>query len=406
MPRGDRRVLLFPRRRAPRPSDREELCRFGRQLADERAAAASGKIDRLLESTPVERWHELVEHPELRNYGAIEYLGRTFADMLPRDPRRAHVLAQLGVSLSENLPAGVYPASTVTQAKVYAWKDLGTALRILSRNQESIDALLTAESTILQHYDGAGAGALAHDLAIIHFSLAVTYQEVERFTESRELLTSCKAVFREHEDDKRYLLCGFAEGVLLQRLRNYREAREIYLLLLATSKNMETESLAALHHTIGLCCIELTDFAEAEDNLAEAITLNRRMGRPIEIMKIELGRGRLLIRQGNHARAIDHLRAIRRGFLRNSMPEEAGIAGLEIVEAMLALGRTSEAETLARKIVREFTVARLSSRAITALGYLSEAITTNNAPVTLVTEVREYIVSLRSTPERDFRGKP
>ena len=129
------------------------------------------------------------------------------------------------------------------------------------------------------------------------------------------------------------------------------------------------------------------------------------MGKPIEIMTIELGRGRLLIRQGRYTLAIEHLRAVRRDFLRNSMSEEAGIAGLEIVEALLTLGRTSEAETLARKIVREFIAAHLNARAITALGYLSEAITAHTAPATLVTEVREYIVSLRTTPERDFHRR-
>jgi tetratricopeptide (TPR) repeat protein len=401
---GDRRLLPFRRRHAPRLSDVEEFSRFVRQLAYERAAASSGRIDDLLAATPVERWSELVEHPELRTYGALEFLSHIFAGMLPRDPRRALVLAQLGVSLAENLPANAYPASTFVQAKLYAWKDLGTVLRILSRNQESIDALLTAEAAILQYYDhGAGAGALTHDLAIIHFCLAVTYQEVARFTESRELLTNCKAVFREHGDDQRYVLCVFAEGVLLQRHRNYREAREIYLLVLATNKTIDTESRAALHHTIGLCCIELGDFAEADDNFAEAIALYQQVGKRIGIMTAELGRGRLLLRQGSHAAAIDHLRAVRRDFLRNSMPEEAGLAGLEIVEALLNLGRTSAAETLARKIVREFTVAHLSARAITALGYLSEAIAANDAPAALATEVREYIVSLRTTPERDFR---
>jgi hypothetical protein len=72
------------------------------------------------------------------------------------------------------------------------------------------------------------------------------------------------------------------------------------------------------------------------------------------------------------------------------------------VEGLLVLGRTSAAETLARKIVSEFTAAGLSTRAVGALGYLTEAITANRASVTLVTEVREYIVSLRTSPERDF----
>lgn len=370
MHRG-RKVLPFRRRLTPSPTSIEEVGRQYRRLQAERAAAADGSLDRILDSTPVELWHELVERPEFRTFGALEYLNRVFAETLHRDVQRAHVLAQLGVSLSENLPEGMYPPVTVLQARIYAWKDLGTALRFLSRCAESVEALQTAESMIHAFYGGAGAGALTHDLAIIRYSLAVTYQDVERFTESRELLTSCKAAFREHGDDQRYILCGFAEGVLLQRLRHYREARETYLLLLATARNLDPETLAALHHTIALCCVELGDFAEAEANFAEAVRRNRRMGKPVEILKIGLGEGRLMIRQGDHLQAIDHLRRVRRGFLRNAMPEEAGIAGLEIVEALLVLGRTSEAETLARKLVREFIAANLSARAITALGYLN-----------------------------------
>lgn len=76
--------------------------------------------------------------------------------------------------------------------------------------------------------------------------------------------------------------------------------------------------------------------------------------------------------------------------------------GLEMVEAFLLLERPSEAETLARTIVSEFTLAGLNTRAITALGYLSEAIAARKAKPALVTRVREYIVSLRRSPERDF----
>jgi hypothetical protein len=69
---------------------------------------------------------------------------------------------------------------------------------------------------------------------------------------------------------------------------------------------------------------------------------------------------------------------------------------------LLVLGRSSTAEMLARRIISEFTAAGLNQRAIAALGCLTEALTANRASATLVTQVREYIVSLRTSPERDF----
>jgi hypothetical protein len=85
------------------------------------------------------------------------------------------------------------------------------------------------------------------------------------------------------------------------------------------------------------------------------------------------------------------------------MPEEAGICALEVIEGLLHRGKASEAERLARLVIQEYTAAGLSTRAITALGYLTEAIATRDATVALAGKVREYILSLRTEPEREFR---
>ena len=63
----------------------------------------------------------------------------------------------------------------------------------------------------------------------------------------------------------------------------------------------------------------------------------------------------------------------------------------------------ASAERLARTIIGEFSVAGLSKRAVTALGYLSEAITAKKAKSALASEVREYILSLRIHPEPEFK---
>ena len=196
---------------------------------------------------------------------------------------------------------------------------------------------------------------------------------------------------------------AFAEGVLLQRLKRFREAREIYLLLLASTRDLSTETLAAIHHAIGFCSVDLRDFDSAEANMLHASSLYRQAGQPIQILKVEIGRGRLLIARGEVESAVTHLRPIRRELLRNGLHEEAGLCGLEIAEAFLLLNRSSEAETLARKIIGEFTIASLNTRAITALGYLAEAIAARSAVPILVSDVREYILSLRTKPEREFR---
>jgi tetratricopeptide (TPR) repeat protein len=384
------------RRRIDRNRTRD-FAETGRRLTQERKAAP-GIVDPLLQKTARTNWPALAELPELQTAGALERLGNLFAERLTQDAGHAKAIADLAVSAAEAMPEHSYPAVVIGQLRAHAWKDLGKALRFLGKNEESLQAFATAEQRL-----EVGPGALAHDLAIVRFNRAVSLQELDRYDESRALLSESKQVFKDHGDTRNAIYCALGEGVLLQRLKRFREAREVYLLLLASTRPIETESLAPIHHNVGMCSIELGDFTAAEENLEYARALFRELRKPLYVMQVELGRGRLFIRRGDPAKGLSHLRLVRLDFLRNSMHEEAGICGLEMVEGFLLLDRPEDAEILARTIVSEFTLANLNARAITALGYLSEAIAAKDAKPALVTHVREYIVSLRTYPERDFK---
>ncbi len=390
-------VLAGFRRRIDR-ARMQEFAEAGRRLQRERAEAAA-VVETLLTETPAEGWPALAERGELRTCGALEKLGNMVAATLDSDPRHALTVAELAVSLAEGIGPHAYPQTVIAQVRAHAWKDAGQSLAYLGRYDEALRAFDRAEEYI------ANIGALGHDYAIVRFARASTLQEVDRHDESMVLLAECKKVFREHGDARRLLLCGIAEGVLLHRLRRYREAREAYLLLLAETRDtIDTESLACLHNVIGYCSVDLGDYAAAEVHLSRAIELFDRLGQPLRAARAELGRGRMFVRQGEIDRGIVHLRGIRGRFLRHGMTEEAGICALEMVEALLLRGTAAEAEALARQVISEFTAAALNTRAITALGHLQEAIATRRASTSMVTSVREYIVSLRTAPEREFHA--
>lgn len=375
-----------------------EFSVIARQIQQERERAAT-TVDPLLSSTSREQLSRLSEHAELRTFGALERLGNLVVDRLHDDPPYGLLLAELAVAIAEQIEEPSYPAVLIRQIRGYAWKDLGNALRVMARYGESLEVLRRAERYLEDHV------ALTHDLAQVRFGLATTLQEMQRYEESLALYAECREVFRRHSDVRRVVLSSFAEGVLFQRLRNYRQARETYLLLLASHKEIDKETVAALHHAIGSCCVELGDYPEAEANLLRAIPIYRELGMAVQIQQVEMMRGRLLLRQGDYELAVSHLRPVRRQFLRLSLIEEAGLCGLEIVEALLMMGsagRVMMAESLARRIVEEFTNASLAARAITALGYLSEAIAARRATAELAKEVREFVLSLRTAPEREF----
>lgn len=389
-------VPLRFRRRVPSPQRVAEFGDLGRQMQRERDAAAN-LVERLLRDTPRERWHELAGSEELRTWGALDKLAKFTAQALGRDPWQALDAAQLAVSVAESLPAESYPPVVIAQLCAHALKDLARALQYLGRFDDALSALDKAEAYVEPH------ATLKHDFAIVRVVRATTLQEIDRYDEAFAILASCKEVFRNHRDSRRLFICGVAEGVLLHRMRRYREAREAYLLLLpATADSGDRDAAACLYNVIGHCSVDLGDFEAAERYLSRAIEMFHALGQPLQAAKAELGRGRMFVRRGDVDRGIAHLRPIRADFLRHSLIEEAGLCGLEIVEALLLSGSAAEAEVLARQIIAEFTSASLNKRAITALGYLSEAIASRKASTELVTRVREYIGSLRTSPEREF----
>jgi len=390
---GSGKLAAFSRRGRPEWRGAAEFAETARRLHREREAAS--RVTELLGATPRDRWRELAERPDLHTCGALERLGNFVAEALGRDPGQALAVAELAVSIAEAIAPDAYPRPVVPQLCAHAWKDLGKSLLYLGRFADALAALDRAEANTAEH------GALAHDRAIVLVVRAATLQEVDRHDESFAVLAQCKEIFRDHGDQKRLLLCGIAEGVLLHRLRKYREAREAYLLLLAGSA-VDEESAACLQNAIGHCSVDLGDHAAAEVHLSRAIEMFQRLGQPLQAAKAELGRGRMFVRTGKLDRGIAHLHAIRSEFLRHGMTEEAGLCGLDIVEALLLRASAPEAERLARQIIAEFTAAALNTRAITALGYLSEAIGARKACAEMVTGVREYILSLRTSPEREF----
>ncbi|HEX8253355.1 MAG TPA: hypothetical protein VF846_09425 [Thermoanaerobaculia bacterium] len=386
----DKRVVPW------RPSVKQRAEQFAaaaQQLQREREDAPAA-LTRILAATARADIPTLVERPELRTAGAVEHLGTILSAELTKEPRYAEALAMLAISLAEALPP-VYPSVILRQLRVHAWKDLGKVLSFLARQDEAIEAYDRAEAEL-------GDISLEHDRSIVRLNRAITYQEIGRFDEALVLLAECKEIFGEYRDVRLATISGFYEGLLLQRMRRYREAREMHLLLLAANANLDEDTLAALHNAIGYASIELGEYDAAEANLTRAANLFQQLNQPLEALKPQLGHGRLLIRRGRYTEAIAHLRKVRHQFLRNSLAEEAGLCGLEMVEGMLLLGRHEDAETLARTIMSEFLAADLSTRAIEALGYLSEAIASSKASPKMANDVREYVVSLRTFPERAF----
>lgn len=391
------RLVPFDRgKRQPDPARVAEFAATARKLQHERETAA-GVVTRLLSETPYSEWGKLGGREELRNSGALEKLGQESASRLHRSPLEALAIADLETNIADALPADTYPKIVIAQLRAAAWKDRGQALWYLARYADALAALDHAE-TILQPF-----GTVAHDRAIVRLVRASTLQEVHRFDEALALLGECKVVFEDHGDQRRVLICGIAEGAVLHHMQRFREARTAYMNLLPLARDLDDkQSTATLLNNIGHSSVELEDFRTADTYLQQAAELFAQLDLPVCLANVELSRGRMMVRRGQLENGIRVLAATRDRFLRRGLVEEAGLCGLDIVEAFLIREMATDAELLARRIVNEFTAAQLNTRAITALGYLSEAIAARRASAATAANVRQYIYSLRTEPNRRF----
>lgn len=387
----------------------DALAKAGRQEEAERAYAQSesalraegggerGLASRLLRETRFGDWPALAGREDLRNIGALEQLSREAAARAQRMPLESLAIAQLAVNVAARIAPGTYPPAVMAQFRARTAKELGIVCRYMGRHQEALNAYDEAEQILTPHQE------LAHDRAIIQLARASTLQELNRFDEAAVEIARCRVVFDRLRDRRRQLICGVVEGTLLHRQGRYREAVDAYLRLLdPVSEIGDLDMLASLHNNIAHSAVEIGEFDTVRRHLDAAIGLFQQLEAPMNVARTELARGRLFLRMGDAASGITHLQNVREQFLRHGLVEEAGLCGLDLVEAMLSSGEYAGAETLARQIVREFAAAQLKARAIKALGYLSEAIAARQASGATVERVRRFLNALDANPDLEF----
>jgi tetratricopeptide (TPR) repeat protein len=392
-----RNVVTFERaRRRPDPARVMEFAETARRLQREREQSAD-VVARLLRDTPREEWPRLATRPELRNSGALDRMEKEVAARLEKEPQEALLISDLAASIAETLPPDAYPPVVLAQLRAHAWKDRAQALAYVARNDEALAAIDRAE----QHL--APFATLAHDRAVMWYVRATTLQQINRLTESRELLATCARVFHDHGDERLYLFCGIAEGILLYRQARFREAYDCFLPLIDVARGLgDVESEARLQNNLGYCAIEFGDLVSANIHLAEATARFVDAGKRVEAIRTDRATGRMFIGKGCIAEGMQRLRDARRLFLMHEMIEEAGLCGLDLVEVLLDSAPV-EAATLAREVADQFLSHGLNHRAVIALGYLREAIEQSRASVATVEQVRSYITALATQPSLELQ---
>jgi tetratricopeptide (TPR) repeat protein len=337
---------------------------------------------------------------EWRNIGFVLELNAAAPEVLEKDAKAAQAIAQFAIAVLAAISADAYPRTILRTAEATAWKELANAHRYQSDYAAALRALDAGDRCL------ADSLTSAYDEAVLHFARALIYCDQGRFDEADEVLAASLRVFAEHQDQRRSGQCLLLQGMSQHRRGLFRDACSSYEA--AISKLRRTDDLASLasaFNNLGHARSDLGEHAAGVTALHNALAIFTDLAMTGEGVRTRGVLGRVLLSQGHFGQARAMFVETRAAFLRLGMPEEAGIIGLLLVEALVALHAIPQAQMALEDVIDEFQRANLGERAATALAYLRDMVDTAHGRQA-ARHVREYVKRLRDEPLQLFVPLP
>jgi tetratricopeptide (TPR) repeat protein len=333
--------------------------------------------------------------PSWQTAGFVQELVIAASETLERDPEQSFELAQLSVVIAANLRREAYTDVLCAQLEATAWREVAMAHRFRSRYDAALRALDSADRA------AGELAVLGHDRATIQLARAVVLRDEQRFDEALEILRDTADVFTEYGDGRRVLQCGMLAAVIRQGRGDLTGARDRYRSLLDEARAADDlHTLAGLYNNLGQVSAQLGDTGAAVEAFQCAGPIFEELRMPAETARVTWGLGRVLLASGQYDHAAAVITDARRTFGELGMKEEAGLAGLDLVEILLCKGAAEDAQALAASILADFESLQLGDRVVRALFYLRDAMKTPETAS--VKRVREYLERAFKEPDLVF----
>lgn len=372
----------------------ETVRRLAGLLAKEDADAAE-LLGPLVASPVSFRRANVAAIPQMRTAGVVRRLCAESRSLRERQPMHALVVADAAIAISDQLVSqstgARYPQPLVDELRGDGWHERANVLRYLGRHAEALDALDIAERAYSR------SPVAVYWMAIVEYSRAVVFIEIGKLEDAVRLARKSARVFRQFGEDERYVHAKILEGAVLFDRNRYRDARDLFLSLITSAKNLgDAPTLARLYLNVANCQLRLNELASADIYFARALSLYEALGLETERIRTRWSIGCLRIAAGDVDDGLARLREARAEFEQLGARTDAALVTLDIAEALLAGGTAAgaaEAADLASALVQSFTDVGMTGNALTALAFLQEAFAAGAVTPQLVRQVREYLES-------------
>ena len=371
---------------------REGLFAVMEQIAAEREAARP-IVEKLVASgEPIDD----IEIPEgWRTAGMVMELILAAGQFDTSDPSGSLVTLQLANAIAKSIRRGSYPPLIVEYVEGESWRQIAWG----HLYQSAYAAALRASESAFKVF--RKEPALSHDLATTErgrvLPLLYSGRDNEALASARSSMTLSRDFGDLHSTQKCELLIAivyFRQGALQLALEKCKE------LLTRMDEGDDRRTLAVLYHNLGVMYSELGRSDEAVSCLDLARKMCADLNLPTD--RTDWVFARIQLADGHFATALPLLTRLREVFLRQGMPEEAGLIGLDIVDGLIATGASEEAIELTERIISEFREADLAISAIRAVDYLRDLLPVARNARKAIKHVRSFVEKHRLAPAQHF----
>jgi tetratricopeptide (TPR) repeat protein len=333
---------------------------------------------------------------EVHTLGMIERLIARAEASFASNPVGALDLATLAVEIADELRIDSYPFDLVVAGRARSWRELAYALCYLGRFADALYAIDRAEQLFRQ--------VPVHEFELSRTALirSLIYRSTDRVAEAIGLTRTAGETFLAFGDQERYVKARMTEAAMLFHAGRVAEALDVWKPLEDEPSLQDTASLGMLLQNLGTCYRQLGDWQRAREYYARALSEHERQRSTAEIVRTRWSLAVVLVMAGQFHDALPVLRRTWKEFNELSMESDAALVGLELAETLLILEQPDEVPSICRTLLDRFTRNNMTSRAVTALAFLREAVAAGKATPALVRHVHDYLHDLPKYPRRSY----
>ena len=362
--------------------------------------AAAVLLDEVLKG-PAAWWRNrlLKSGPAGRTAGVVRQLIERAPAAEQKAPANGVEMLKLAADIADGLDVFDYPSDMIMSLRGQAARDHAYALMMVGRLNDALTEIDRSEKLF-------GQCALPeYDVARAKLVRATIVRLLDRLPEAIRLAHEAAATLGKFGDERRHAnalvieaAILFQNGDIAQALALWREADR--------HPGIEETTRVMVLNNIGLCYTELREYDKAAEVIREAIAACEVLGMESTRVKARWALCNVITSAGRTSDAVPLLRQTWKELENLDMEVDAALVGLELAEALLILGRSEEVPQICRTILDRFTRAGMTSRAITALAFLREAIAVGQAQPTLVRHVHDFLRHLPQQPSSAFAPQP